>query len=95
MNAASARGFPAFAPRKSRSAGGRTRWGRAWTDALEDSAPADEPLRKGRAYAFPERGPQLRYGHDGRWYPYREYTGDWWPADDPDRDPGTALAEAH
>jgi hypothetical protein len=26
------------------------------------------------------RGAQLRYGRDGRWYPYREDAGEWWPA---------------
>ncbi|MYW01423.1 SWIM zinc finger family protein, partial [Streptomyces sp. SID3343] len=51
MNSVAARGFPAFAPQKSRSVGGRTWWGRAWTDAVEDAALANEPLRKGRAYA--------------------------------------------
>lgn len=39
------------------------------------------------------RGLQLRYGRDGRWYPYREESGDWWPAGPPERDPATALAE--
>ncbi|SHF12783.1 SWIM zinc finger family protein [Streptoalloteichus hindustanus] len=39
------------------------------------------------------RGLQLRYGRDGRWYPYREESGDWWPAGPPKRDPATALAD--
>ncbi|MET7302486.1 SWIM zinc finger family protein [Embleya sp. NPDC005575] len=51
MTAESARAFPAFAPHASRGARGRTWWGRAWTDALEDAALSGEPLRKGRAYA--------------------------------------------
>ncbi|MFI6587220.1 SWIM zinc finger family protein [Embleya sp. NPDC050493] len=51
MTAEPARAFPAFAPRAAPGARGRTWWGRAWTDALEDSALSGEPLRKGRAYA--------------------------------------------
>jgi uncharacterized Zn finger protein len=38
-------------------------------------------------------GLQLRFGRDGRWYPYREEGGDWWPAGPPDRDPAAALSE--
>ncbi|GAA3370093.1 hypothetical protein GCM10020367_15360 [Streptomyces sannanensis] len=35
---------------------------------------------------------QLRYGHDGRWYPYRAVArGDWWPQGPPDHDPVGAL----
>ncbi|KAA2253808.1 hypothetical protein F0L68_31460 [Solihabitans fulvus] len=36
---------------------------------------------------------QLRYGRDGRWYPYRQEDGEWWPAGMPGRDPAAALAE--
>lgn len=39
------------------------------------------------------RGVQARYGPDGRWYPYRDEAGEWWPAGVPDRDPAAALAE--
>ncbi|MEU1026862.1 hypothetical protein ABZ366_33320, partial [Streptomyces sp. NPDC005904] len=36
---------------------------------------------------------QLRYGHDGRWYPYRSDPGadDWWPEGEADRDVVGAL----
>lgn len=37
---------------------------------------------------------QLRYGRDGRWYPYRSdprNRDDWWPAGPADADPATAL----
>ena len=34
---------------------------------------------------------QLRYGRDGRWYPYRARAGTWWPAGPPDRDPAAVL----
>ncbi len=35
---------------------------------------------------------QLRYGRDGRWYPYREESRAWWPAGAPERDPAVTLA---
>ncbi|MET7391619.1 SWIM zinc finger family protein [Streptomyces sp. NPDC005529] len=35
---------------------------------------------------------QLRYGRDGRWYPYRKEDGAWWPLGQPDPNPATALA---
>jgi hypothetical protein len=38
-------------------------------------------------------GVQLRYGRNGHWYPYREESGEWWPAGPPERDPAIALAE--
>ncbi|MBF8190274.1 SWIM zinc finger family protein [Nonomuraea sp. K274] len=34
---------------------------------------------------------QLRYGRDGRWYPFTERDGRWWPAGPPERDPATLL----
>ncbi|MFE3549428.1 SWIM zinc finger family protein [Streptomyces kronopolitis] len=41
----------------------------------------------------PDRGIQLRYGHDHRWYPYESEPGadDWWPAGPADPDPVAAL----
>ncbi|MFY1692247.1 hypothetical protein [Plantactinospora sp. WMMB782] len=45
-------------------------------------------------WTFPGYRVQLRYGHDGRWYPYRERAdGDWWPAGPPRSDPADALAD--
>ncbi|MEC4020360.1 SWIM zinc finger family protein [Streptomyces sp. H27-D2] len=35
---------------------------------------------------------QLRYGRDGRWWPYRKERGSWWPAGPADHDPAAALA---
>ncbi|TJZ59343.1 SWF or SNF family helicase [Streptomyces piniterrae] len=35
---------------------------------------------------------QLRYGRDGRWWPYREEHGQWAPAGPPSDDPASALA---
>ncbi|MGK5628821.1 SWF or SNF family helicase [Streptomyces sp. URMC 123] len=37
-------------------------------------------------------GVQVRYGRDGRWWPYRKERGRWCPAGPPDRDPAAALA---
>ncbi|MFH8569777.1 SWIM zinc finger family protein [Streptomyces sp. NPDC017993] len=41
----------------------------------------------------PERGIQLRFGHDNRWYPYESEPGaeDWWPTGPADPDPVGAL----
>lgn len=41
----------------------------------------------------PDRGIQLRFGHDHRWYPYEAEPGteDWWPAGPADPDPVGAL----
>ncbi|MEV5893730.1 SWIM zinc finger family protein [Nonomuraea fuscirosea] len=35
---------------------------------------------------------QLRYGRDGRWYPFTLREGDWWPAGPPERDPAALLS---
>lgn len=35
---------------------------------------------------------QLRYGRDGRWWPYRKERGRWTPAGPADPDPAAALA---
>ncbi|MFE6739996.1 SWIM zinc finger family protein [Streptomyces tubercidicus] len=41
----------------------------------------------------PDRGIQLRFGHDHRWYPYEAEPGtdDWWPTGPADPDPVGAL----
>ncbi|MFD9544738.1 SWF or SNF family helicase [Streptomyces sp. NPDC060022] len=39
-------------------------------------------------------GAQLRYGRDGRWWPYRKERGRWLPAGPADDDPAGALAGA-
>ncbi|WP_447009127.1 SWIM zinc finger family protein [Saccharothrix hoggarensis] len=36
---------------------------------------------------------QVRYGRDGRWYPYRAGDGGWWPTGTPHRDPTAALTD--
>ncbi|GAA1653518.1 hypothetical protein GCM10009733_058540 [Nonomuraea maheshkhaliensis] len=35
---------------------------------------------------------QLRYGRDGRWYPFTLHEGEWWPAGPPERDPAALLS---
>ncbi|WP_327581772.1 SWIM zinc finger family protein [Nonomuraea sp. NBC_00507] len=37
---------------------------------------------------------QLRYGRDGRWYPFVERDGHWWPAGPPERDPSALTHHA-
>lgn len=37
---------------------------------------------------------QLRLGPDGRWWPYRERNGTWWPEGGSEQDPAAALAVA-
>ncbi|MGV9305833.1 SWIM zinc finger family protein [Nonomuraea sp. NPDC004354] len=37
-------------------------------------------------------GAQVRYGRDGRWYPFVDADGDWFPAGPPEPDPAAALA---
>ncbi|MGW1230766.1 SWF or SNF family helicase, partial [Streptomyces sp. NPDC002530] len=37
---------------------------------------------------------QVRYGRDGRWYPFRKEGGRWMPAGPSDEDPAAAWADA-
>lgn len=66
-------------------------------DALRAGWAGDElPLPRvwRNRWTFPDRRVQLRYGRDGRWYPYREEAGgDWWPAGEPGTDPVPVLAD--
>ncbi|WP_244200643.1 SWIM zinc finger family protein [Micromonospora arborensis] len=39
------------------------------------------------------RDVQVRYGRDGRWYPFRKRSGDWWPAGPPSPEPADALLD--
>lgn len=62
-----------------------------WADA-EGGAPPRLIVRRNR-WTLPGRGIQLRYGRDGRWYPFREEPDGWWPAGPPERDMAAALTE--
>ncbi|MFD4241946.1 hypothetical protein ACFWP3_10150 [Streptomyces sp. NPDC058525] len=46
----------------------------------------------GNHWTLTGRGLQLRRGRDGRWYPYRERAGQWWPAGPPDTEQALVLA---
>ncbi|MDX3849970.1 SWF or SNF family helicase [Streptomyces sp. AK02-01A] len=54
------------------------------------------PLRAGGAgrWTVADGPAQLRYGRDGRWWPYREEDGRWIPAGPAGHDPAAALADA-
>ncbi|MEU1811843.1 SWIM zinc finger family protein [Micromonospora aurantiaca (nom. illeg.)] len=39
------------------------------------------------------RDVQVRYGRDGRWYPFRRRSGEWWPAGPPGPEPADALLD--
>ncbi|OLR94002.1 SWIM zinc finger family protein [Actinokineospora bangkokensis] len=57
--------------------------------ATWDEGEAPEALvRHNRWTAGPH---QLRLDRDGRWHPYRDRAGTWWPAGPPHRDPASAL----
>ncbi|WP_199444111.1 SWIM zinc finger family protein [Umezawaea beigongshangensis] len=48
---------------------------------------------RGNRWTAAGHGVQLRLGRDGRWYPYRDRDGTWWPVGPPAPDPVTALAD--
>ncbi|MEW1690537.1 SWF or SNF family helicase [Streptomyces sp. NPDC091265] len=67
----------------------RTQLAEAWE---EDDAPG---LRaEQNRWTSVDGTVQLRYGRDGRWYPYRKESGRWTPAGPCDDDPAAALADA-
>lgn len=78
----------------------------AWTPPKQDTARARTALTAGweqnelpelevrdNRWTLAGSGLQLRYGRDGRWYPYRQEDGRWWPAAAPHHDPAEVLAE--
>lgn len=67
----------------------RARLAGAWE---EDEAPRLRAERN--RWTSADGGLQLRYGPDGRWYPYRKEDGQWFPAGPADDDPAAAWAEA-
>ncbi|MFE9339267.1 SWF or SNF family helicase [Streptomyces sp. NPDC007063] len=54
------------------------------------------PVLQGEGRRWTEVGgeAQLRYGPDGRWWPFRRHGQAWWPVGGPERDPAIALAAA-
>nr|WSW64935.1 SWF or SNF family helicase [Streptomyces sp. NBC_00995] len=78
-----------WAPDATTLARARTRLAGAWE---EDEAPR---LRSERnRWTSADGTVQLRYGPDGRWYPYRKESGRWTPAGPCDEDPASAWADA-
>ncbi|MFC9431048.1 SWF or SNF family helicase [Streptomyces sp. NPDC056987] len=62
----------------------------AWEDG---ERPGLRSVGQGR-WTVPGAGVQLRYGRDGRWWPYRKERSRWAPVGPADHDPAAALAEA-
>ncbi|MFJ2091083.1 SWF or SNF family helicase [Streptomyces sp. NPDC087901] len=67
----------------------RTRLAGAWE---EDEAPRLRAERN--RWTSADGTVQLRYGRDGRWYPYRKESGRWTPVGPGDEDPAAAWADA-
>lgn len=57
----------------------------------EEEPPAFKTWRN--RWTFVEHDAQLRYGRDGRWYPYRRRDGEWSPDGRPSSDPVVALTD--
>jgi hypothetical protein len=75
----------------------------AWTPPKQDLARARTLLRAGWEGEHPPEveawrnrwtigARQLRYGRDGRWYPFTDRDGQWWPAGPPERDPSALVS---
>ncbi|MEU1807169.1 SWF or SNF family helicase [Streptomyces sp. NPDC019937] len=60
--------------------------------AWEEGERAPRLRAAGNRWTAPDTDAQVRYGRDGRWWPYRKDRGRWWPAGPPSRDPEAALA---
>ncbi|TDC41928.1 hypothetical protein E1166_09595 [Micromonospora sp. KC213] len=66
------------------------------TDALREAWEGDGPapdVKNWRNRWTVGRDVQLRYGRDGRWYPFRRRSGEWWPAGPASHDPADALLD--
>ncbi|NUO98772.1 MAG: SWF/SNF family helicase [Nonomuraea sp.] len=74
----------------------------SWTPPRRDLARAQALLESGWEGEPPPRleswrnrwtlgDRQVRYGRDGRWYPFAERDGQWWPSGPPERDPSALL----
>ncbi|MBT2542075.1 hypothetical protein J7E99_15510 [Streptomyces sp. ISL-44] len=77
----------AWEPPAQETARARTALAAAWE---ADELPELEV--RGNHWTLTGRGLQLRRGRDGRWYPYRERAGQWWPAGPPDAEQALVLA---
>ncbi|GAA2708823.1 SWIM zinc finger family protein [Micromonospora olivasterospora] len=61
------------------------------TEALREAGEGEVRLWRNRWTVG--RDVQVRYGRDGRWYPFRRRSGQWWPAGPPSPDPADALLD--
>ncbi|MEU1626551.1 SWIM zinc finger family protein [Streptomyces sp. NPDC020096] len=80
-----------WSPPRPELARARSALGAAWADE-EGGVPPELSVHRNH-WTLIGRGLQLRYGPDGRWYPYREEDDGWWPIGPPERNPATALAD--
>ncbi|WP_063756731.1 hypothetical protein [Streptomyces sp. NRRL F-5135] len=72
----------------------RASLGAAWEEVTAGAGRADAWAESGSGRWTLAGAPfQLRLGHDGRWWPYREEHGRWAPAGAGGPDPATVLAE--
>ncbi|WP_017604155.1 SWIM zinc finger family protein [Nocardiopsis alkaliphila] len=69
----------------------RTEMEQAWDDGVPEEQPDIQVWRN--RWTVKNRGVQLRYGRDLKWYPYRQEGKAWFPAGPPDTDPAAVLAE--
>ncbi|MCT2548015.1 MULTISPECIES: SWF or SNF family helicase [Streptomyces] len=67
-------------------AGARAQLAEAWEEGERPRLRA-----AGNRWTAVDSGVQLRYGRDGRWWPYRKESGRWVPAGPADDDPAAAL----
>lgn len=65
------------------------------TDALREAWEEDAvpEVKNWRNRWTVGRDVQIRYGRDGRWYPFRRRSGNWWPAGPPSPDPADTLLD--
>ncbi|UED88795.1 SWF or SNF family helicase [Streptomyces profundus] len=62
--------------------------------AFADAEERPDVRREGNRFTVRGADVQLRFGPDGRWWPYRKEGGRWWPAGPSEPDPAAALAAA-
>lgn len=65
----------------------------AVTAAWDDDPPTLQAWRNRWTLHVPGGRAQLRLGREGRWYPYLEVAGQWWPDGEPDLDPVAVLGQ--
>ncbi|NJQ06986.1 SWF or SNF family helicase [Streptomyces lonarensis] len=64
------------------------------SEAWEDAGGLPPWRRSGVVWTAVGEGAQVRYGPDGRWWPYARRGDRWWPAGGPEPGPAAALAVA-